>query len=62
MNRQRTAHVVEQLDLQILRTIDEKRDVLKNMPDSDSVFQKFKKQAYYLHIYHTVSYYLLLFE
>lgn len=56
VNRQRTVHVVEQLDLHILKTIDEKRDILKNIPDSDTVFQKFKKQAYYLHIYHTVIY------
>lgn len=55
MNRQRTVQVVEQLDLQMFQNIDAKRDMLKNIPDTDAMFNKFKKQAYYLHIYHTVG-------
>lgn len=55
MNRQRTVQIVEQLDLQMFQNIDNKRDMLKNVPDTDAVFNKFKKQAYYLHIYHTVG-------
>lgn len=54
-NRKRTVNVVEQLDLYMLQNIDKKRDILRNIPNSDDIFQKFKKQAYYLHIYHTVS-------
>lgn len=55
MNRQRTVQVVEQLDLQMFQTIDAKRDMLKDVPETDAAFNKFKKQAYYLHIYHTVG-------
>lgn len=55
MNRQRTVQLVEQLDLQMFQNIDAKRDMLKNVPETDTLFNKFKKQAYYLHIYHTVG-------
>lgn len=54
MNRKRTAQVVDKLDSEILKTIDTKRDILKEMFSKDS-FDNVKKQAYYLHIYHTVG-------
>ncbi|KAJ8955371.1 hypothetical protein NQ318_003468 [Aromia moschata] len=54
MNRQRTAPLVEGLDYQLFRTIDSRKDFLKKRMKLDS-FDTVKKQAYYLHIYHTVG-------
>ncbi|CAH0562231.1 unnamed protein product [Brassicogethes aeneus] len=54
MNRKRTAEVVEGLDFDLLKKIDAKNDFLKNRFKLDS-FEAVKKQAYYLHIYHTVG-------
>lgn len=52
-NRQRTAPVVEGLDYKLFKQIDERKDFLKNQIKLDT-FETVKKQAYYLHIYHTV--------
>lgn len=54
MNHKRTAQVVEGLDYSLFKTIDSKNDFLKKRMTLDS-FEAVKKQAYYLHIYHTVS-------
>ncbi|KAL3270343.1 hypothetical protein HHI36_009391 [Cryptolaemus montrouzieri] len=54
MNRKRTAQLVDRLDSEMLKAIDSKRDILKEMFSKDS-FNSVKKQAYYLHIYHTVG-------
>ncbi|XP_044753151.1 protein adenylyltransferase Fic [Coccinella septempunctata] len=54
INRRRTAQIVDKLDSEMLKTIDGKRDILKEMFSKDS-FDNIKKQAYYLHIYHTVG-------
>lgn len=54
MNRRRTAQVVDKLDLEMLKMIDNKRDNLKEMFSKNS-FDSIKKQAYFLHIYHTVG-------
>ncbi|KAK9873207.1 hypothetical protein WA026_021440 [Henosepilachna vigintioctopunctata] len=54
MNRKRTAQLVDRLDSEMLKTIDSKRDILKDMFSKDS-YNTIKKQAYYLHIYHTVG-------
>ncbi|CAG9855377.1 unnamed protein product [Phyllotreta striolata] len=54
INRQRTAPVVEGLDYNLFKLIDERNDFLKNRIKLDA-FETVKKQAYYLHIYHTVG-------
>nr|XP_023015539.1 adenosine monophosphate-protein transferase FICD homolog [Leptinotarsa decemlineata] len=53
-NRERTAQVVEGLDYKLFKDIDERNDFLKNRMKLDG-FETMKKQAYYLHIYHTVG-------
>ncbi|CAH1980503.1 unnamed protein product [Acanthoscelides obtectus] len=54
INRERTAQVVEGLDYNLFKSIDSKNDYLKKRMKMDS-FEAVKKQAYYLHIYHTVG-------
>lgn len=54
-NRQRTASIVENLDREMLRKIDDKRDALLSIPDSNSALRRAKKEAYFQHIYHTVG-------
>ncbi|CAH0695545.1 unnamed protein product [Spodoptera exigua] len=54
-NRQRTASIVENLDREMLRKIDEKRDALSSIPESNSALRRAKKEAYFQHIYHTVA-------
>lgn len=54
-NRQRTASIVENLDREMLRKIDEKRDALSLIPESNSALCRAKKEAYFQHIYHTVG-------
>lgn len=57
-NRKRTAPVVDHIDLEMFKAIDKKRDLFKDKMDFvDAVL---KREAYYLHIYHTVSVILLL--
>ncbi|KAF5283400.1 hypothetical protein FQA39_LY04776 [Lamprigera yunnana] len=55
INRKRTAHVVDKLDLEIFKIIDEKRDLLKMKQKSSPNYDIMKLHAYYLHIYHTVG-------
>lgn len=55
MNRQRTASIVENLDREMLRKIDEKRDALSSIPENNSALRRAKKEAYFQHIYHTVG-------
>lgn len=54
-NRQRTASIVENLDREMLRKIDEKRDALLSIPENNSALRRAKKEAYFQHIYHTVG-------
>lgn len=54
-NRQRTASIVENLDREMLRKIDEKRDALSSIPENNSALRRAKKEAYFQHIYHTVG-------
>ncbi|XP_044256971.1 protein adenylyltransferase Fic [Tribolium madens] len=53
-NHKRTSPVVDRLDLELFKSIDKKKDYLKKQFDSYN-FETLKKQAYYLHIYHTVG-------
>lgn len=55
MNRQRTASIVENLDREMLRKIDDKRDALQSIPEHNSALRRAKKEAYFQHIYHTVG-------
>lgn len=55
MNRQRTASIVENLDRDVLRKIEEKRDALSSIPENNSALRRAKKEAYFQHIYHTVA-------
>ncbi|XP_026756680.2 protein adenylyltransferase Fic [Galleria mellonella] len=55
MNRQRTASIVENLDREMLRKIDDKRDALLSIPENNSALRRAKKEAYFQHIYHTVG-------
>lgn len=55
MNRQRTASIVENLDREMLRKIDEKRDALSSIPENSAALRRAKKEAYFQHIYHTVG-------
>lgn len=54
-NRQRTASIVENLDREMLRKIDEKRDTLLSIPENNAALCRAKKEAYFQHIYHTVA-------
>ncbi|XP_043278497.1 protein adenylyltransferase Fic isoform X2 [Venturia canescens] len=55
MNHQRTARVVEELDRRMLGRIDEKRNALSSIPESNAALIRAKKEAYFQHIYHTVG-------
>lgn len=54
-NRQRTASIVENLDQRRLDKLDEKRDVLSEIQESNSALRRAKKEAYVQHIYHSVG-------
>ncbi|XP_026319620.1 adenosine monophosphate-protein transferase Fic isoform X3 [Hyposmocoma kahamanoa] len=54
-NRQRTASIVENLDREMLRKIEEKREALLSIPESNAALRRAKKEAYFQHIYHTVA-------
>lgn len=54
VNHKRTSPLVDRLDLEMLRNIDEKKEYLKTKFNMYN-FETLKKQAYYLHIYHTVG-------
>lgn len=53
--RQRTATVVESFDDERLRRLDEKRDVLAEIDTKSAAFKRATKEAYILHIYHSVG-------
>ncbi|CAG9581956.1 unnamed protein product [Danaus chrysippus] len=55
VNRQRTASIVENLDREMLRKIDEKRDALLSIPENNAALCRAKKEAYFQHVYHTVA-------
>ncbi|KAF7270206.1 FIC domain protein adenylyltransferase [Rhynchophorus ferrugineus] len=53
-NRERTAPLVDGLDYKLFKEIDNLKNVLRDRMKLDN-FDSVKKQAYYLHIYHTVG-------
>lgn len=54
-NRMRTATIVESLDAERLKQLDEKRDALSSIHESNSALRRVKKEAYFQHIYHSVG-------
>ncbi|XP_050433415.1 protein adenylyltransferase Fic [Adelges cooleyi] len=54
-NRKRTELIVDDLDWQQLKRIDEKRDKVASISESNSALRRAKKEAYFQHIYHTVG-------
>ena len=54
-NHQRTSPIVDELDNNLLKRIDQKRDDLLNTPDSSSGLRRIKKEAYFQYIYHTLG-------
>ena len=54
-NRKRTSPVVEELDERRLKRIDEKRDVLVQLPETGTALRRVKKEAYFQHLYHTAG-------
>ena len=55
INRKRTLPVVEEIDEKRLKRIDEKKDLLVQMPESSSTLRRVKKEAYFQHLYHTAG-------
>lgn len=51
--RQRTATVVQNIDEERLRRLDEKRDVLAQVDSNSAAMKRATKEAYILHIYHS---------
>lgn len=55
MERQRTEGVVQNIDEERLRRLDEKRDVLAQIDSNSAAMKRATKEAYILHIYHSVG-------
>lgn len=53
--RQRTAAVVQNIDEERLRRLDEKRDLLAEVDSNSAAMKRATKEAYILHIYHSVG-------
>lgn len=53
--RQRTATVVQNIDEERLRRLDEKRDLLAEVDSNSAAMHRATKEAYILHIYHSVG-------
>lgn len=51
----RTATIVESLDQERLQKLDEKRDALSSIHESNAALRRVKKEAYFQHIYHSVG-------
>lgn len=47
VNRERTSPLVAEIDFQVLRRIDAKRDELVKLPDSNAALRRIKKEAYF---------------
>lgn len=54
-NRMRTANIVEVLDQERLDRLDEKRDALSGIHESNAALRRAKKEAYFQNIYHSVG-------
>lgn len=54
-NRRRTASIVEILDQERLNKLDQKRDALSAIHESNAALRRAKKEAYFQNIYHSVG-------
>ncbi|EAT43151.1 AAEL005383-PA [Aedes aegypti] len=54
-NRQRTAQIVEHLDQKRFERLDQKRDALSSVSDTNMALKRAEKEAYIQHIYHSVG-------
>lgn len=55
VNRRRTSHLVEMIDSKRLTRLDEKRDALSGIHETNPALRRAKKEAYVQHIYHSVG-------
>jgi tetratricopeptide (TPR) repeat protein len=55
IERQRTAGVVQNIDEERLKRLDEKRDLLAEVDSNSAAMKRATKEAYILHIYHSVG-------
>lgn len=55
IERQRTASVVQDIDEERLLRLDQKRDVLAEVDSNGAAMKRATKEAYILHIYHSVG-------
>lgn len=55
IERQRTATVVQNIDEERLKRLDEKRDLLAEVDVQSAAMRRATKEAYILHIYHSVG-------
>lgn len=55
IERQRTAGVVQNIDEERLQRLDEKRDLLAQVDTNSAAMKRATKEAYILHIYHSVG-------
>lgn len=54
-NRKRTSQIVELMDQKRLTRLDEKRDALSGVHETNPALRRAKKEAYIQHIYHSVG-------
>lgn len=54
-NRLRTAQIVEHLDQKRFERLDQKRDALSSVSDTNMALKRAEKEAYIQHIYHSVG-------
>lgn len=54
-NRKKTLPVVEELDERRLHQIDEKLNLLMQLPEHNIALRRVKKEAYFQHLYHTAG-------
>jgi len=55
LNRQRTSVIVEEIDLKMLKFIDDKKKAFLKINRNSAALKRAKKEAYFQHIYHTVG-------
>lgn len=54
-NRQRTAELVQTIDEERLKRLDEKRDAISGLHENNAALRRAKKEAYIQNIYHSVG-------
>ena len=54
-NRQRTLPVVDEIDRNLFRRIESKRDLLIQIPDQSPALRRMKRESYFKHIHHMTA-------